>query len=110
MTSYRVRTGFHYPASAADDAELRAIPADASEADRQAVLTAVHARGGFKRAEPGDVVRDLPEGSIPWLLEQGVIEEARIDPDQPSEVQPGEVDGPLGPDVTPIVEEAQRDE
>jgi hypothetical protein len=27
-----------------------------------------------KRAEPGDVVDDLPRQSIPWLLEQGYIE------------------------------------
>jgi hypothetical protein len=26
-----------------------------------------------KRAEPGDVLSDLPAKSIPWLLEQGVI-------------------------------------
>lgn len=29
---------------------------------------------GTKRAEPGDVVTDLPSKSIPWLLEQGCIE------------------------------------
>lgn len=29
-----------------------------------------------KRAEPGDVVRDLPPASIKGLLESGVIEEA----------------------------------
>jgi hypothetical protein len=27
-----------------------------------------------KRAEPGDIVTDLPAKSVPWLLEQGVIE------------------------------------
>ncbi len=27
-----------------------------------------------RRAEPGDVVDDLPVKSIPWLLEQGCIE------------------------------------
>lgn len=27
-----------------------------------------------KRAEIGDVVDDLPEMSIPWLLKQGLIE------------------------------------
>lgn len=26
-----------------------------------------------KRAEPGDIVDDLPEQSIPWLLEQDFI-------------------------------------
>lgn len=27
-----------------------------------------------RRAEPGDVVEDLPEKSVKWLLEQGHIE------------------------------------
>ena len=27
-----------------------------------------------KRAEPGDIVDDIPKRSIPWLLEQGYIE------------------------------------
>lgn len=27
-----------------------------------------------KRAEPGDVVNDIPQKSISWLLEQGCIE------------------------------------
>lgn len=26
-----------------------------------------------KRAEPGDVVSDLPSKSVPWLTEQGLI-------------------------------------
>lgn len=30
---------------------------------------------GEKRAEPGDVVEDLPKKSIAWLLRQGHIEE-----------------------------------
>lgn len=29
-----------------------------------------------KRAEVGDVVDDIPSGSVEWLLEQGVIEKA----------------------------------
>ena len=28
-----------------------------------------------KRAEPGDVVDDLPEKSVKWLLKDGLIEE-----------------------------------
>ena len=28
-----------------------------------------------KRAEPGDVVSDLPERSVKWLLAAGVVEE-----------------------------------
>jgi hypothetical protein len=31
--------------------------------------------GKDKRAEPGDVVDDLPAKSVPWLLKQGAIEE-----------------------------------
>lgn len=27
-----------------------------------------------KRAEPGDVVADLPKSAIPWLIECGAIE------------------------------------
>jgi hypothetical protein len=29
--------------------------------------------GGARRAEPGEVVDDLPAGSVPWLLAQGHI-------------------------------------
>ena len=36
---------------------------------------------GRKRAEPGDLVSDLPEKSIGWLLAQGHIE----DPDDDKE-------------------------
>lgn len=32
-------------------------------------------RGQECRAEPGDVVDDLPAGSVAWLAEQGHIEE-----------------------------------
>lgn len=31
-------------------------------------------RSGEKRAEPGDVVRDIPESAVAWLLDQGHIE------------------------------------
>ncbi|MFI9552645.1 hypothetical protein [Nonomuraea endophytica] len=34
-------------------------------------------KGGPKRAEPGDVVDDVPKESVGWLVEQGVIEEVR---------------------------------
>ncbi len=27
-----------------------------------------------RRAEPGEVVDDIPEASVAWMLEQGVIE------------------------------------
>lgn len=29
-----------------------------------------------RRAEPGDLVDDIPTRSVKWLLEQGIIEEA----------------------------------
>ena len=29
-----------------------------------------------KRAEPGDIVTDLPGRSVGWLLEQGIVEKA----------------------------------
>lgn len=29
---------------------------------------------GTHRAEPGDVVTDLPRGSVAWLLRQGIVE------------------------------------
>ena len=32
------------------------------------------AKGGEKRAEPEDVVTDLPAKSLPWLLEGGYVE------------------------------------
>lgn len=32
---------------------------------------------GEKRAEIGDIVDDLPEKSVPWLLRQGCIEECK---------------------------------
>ena len=32
---------------------------------------------GDKRAEPGQVLKDLPEKSVPWLLAQGFIERVK---------------------------------
>lgn len=32
-------------------------------------------KGVYKRAEPGDIVDDLPPRSVEWLLRQGHIEE-----------------------------------
>lgn len=29
-----------------------------------------------RRAEPGDIIDDLPTRSVKWLLEQGIVEEA----------------------------------
>lgn len=31
---------------------------------------------GMKRAEAGEVLDDIPSVSVPWLLDQGLIEEA----------------------------------
>ena len=36
------------------------------------VLTGIDYAG--KRAEPGDVISDLPNRSIAWLLDQGIVE------------------------------------
>lgn len=36
-----------------------------------------------KRAEPGDVVGDLPESSVKWLRKQGLIEPADAAPKMP---------------------------
>lgn len=42
-----------------------------------------------KRAEPGDVISDLPNGSIAWLLEQGIIEKIEsTTPKPPSKSEP----------------------
>lgn len=29
-----------------------------------------------KRAEPGDIISDIPSRSVGWLLEQGIVEKA----------------------------------
>jgi hypothetical protein len=45
------------------------------------VLTGINyptARGS-RRAEPDDIVTDLPPKSVPWLLEQGHIEKVEAD-------------------------------
>jgi hypothetical protein len=34
------------------------------------------AGGGEKRAEPGDLVDDLPESAVEWLLADGAVEPA----------------------------------
>lgn len=53
---YEVLTGLNYPDPGAED-------------------------GSEKRAEVGDVVDDLPEDSIDWLLEQGHIAEPQAEPE-----------------------------
>lgn len=36
-----------------------------------------------KRAEPGDVINDLPARSVKWMLEQGIVEESSATPEPP---------------------------
>lgn len=38
-----------------------------------------------KRAEPGDLVTDLPPKSLPWLLAQGIVEPVEEQPTKPRE-------------------------
>lgn len=71
--TYKVLTGLSYPASPAIAARLTEL-AGLPEAERQAGVAKVAEEGGFLRAEAGSTVSELPEGSIPWLLEQGLIE------------------------------------
>jgi hypothetical protein len=47
--------------------------------------------GGEKRAEHDEIVEDLPKKSVPWLLEQGHIEEAKADKSDPRETATGTV-------------------
>lgn len=64
---YRVHVGLEYPTDPDVIRRLRAgepIPM---------------AERGLKRAEPGDIVADLPEASVPWLLGLGAIEEVGRD-------------------------------
>lgn len=61
MAEYRVLNGISYPT---DPKIVRRLLAG-----EHIPWTARH----LKRAEPGDVVADLPAASVPWLLEQGHI-------------------------------------
>ena len=47
-------------------------------------------RGEGRRAEPGDVVDDLPKGSVAWLVEQGAIEEVSGDGVRAQQEQSGD--------------------
>ena len=60
--AYRVLTGLNYPIEAAYARQLARGEAVARDPSKE------------RRAEPGDVVTDLPAQSIAWLLEQGHIE------------------------------------
>ena len=37
-----------------------------------------------KRADPGEVVTDLPSGDVKWMLDQGIIEAVDVPGDRPS--------------------------
>lgn len=41
---------------------------------------------GGKRAEPGDIISDIPSRSVGWLLEQGIVEKADSKADTPKTV------------------------
>ncbi len=60
MATYKVLTGLNYPDS----------------------------KGGSRRAEIGDTVSDIPETSVPWLLEDGHIELATDAPTKQSRREP----------------------
>lgn len=48
-----------------------------------------------KRAEPGDVVSDLPTKSIGWLTSQGIVEKIDGKPDQPKQEDPAPAPKPI---------------
>lgn len=60
--SFRVLSGLSYPT---DPAVIRRLLAG-----DQVPL----AERNLKRAEPGAIVNDIPAVSLPWLVEQGLIE------------------------------------
>jgi hypothetical protein len=51
------------------------------------VLVGLNYPPNDKRAEPGDVVDDIPPGSLGWLLDAGAVEEVKADasPEQKEE-------------------------
>lgn len=58
MTKYRALVGLSYPATEKDvNLRLKGKPCE------------------WKHVAPGEIVTDIPEMSIPWLLEDGRIEE-----------------------------------
>lgn len=52
------------------------------------VLTGIDYAG--KRAEPGDIITDIPSRSVGWLLEQGIVEKAdgKTDSHKPDKREP----------------------
>lgn len=43
-----------------------------------------------KRAEPGEIISDIPSRSVGWLLEQGIVEKAdgKTDTPKPAKREP----------------------
>lgn len=63
-----------YPIDQAWVDRLKAAAADGPDA-AQAARDAAVAASAFKVVTPGDDCSDVPAESVPWLLEQGYIEE-----------------------------------
>ena len=85
--SYRVRETdndgrpvgvLSFPADPVWDKKLRAAgaagPAEAQRAREEAL-----AAGAFTHVGPGDECDGLPAASLPWLLEQGLVERVEAD-------------------------------
>jgi hypothetical protein len=64
-TRYRALVGMNYPTDPALDERLRNRKGGGMTDEEAAQL---------KRVEPGDIVDDVPEKSVGWLLKQGAIE------------------------------------
>lgn len=92
---FRVLTGLAYPTDSTIDDALREFGRQAteaatiaartqdprdidaartSEAARSEAVAAAFESGAMVERVIGDVVEDLPEKSLPWLLEQGIVE------------------------------------
>ena len=82
---YKMKVGINYPTSAKVVEELLGM-AELPDEERQAKVSQIAQDGGFARAEAGDIVDNLPEVSIPWLLEQGHIK--AVDDKKPAKTKP----------------------
>lgn len=73
--------------------------------DQYRVLVGINYPPGDKRAEPGDIVNDLPDYAIKGLLEQGVIERPDAAPAPAVEPEPAPVEAPAPAetDAPPVV-------
>lgn len=68
------------------------MPAGGMPVTKHRVLVGIDytVRGQPRRAEPGEVVTDLPKESLPWLLEQNIVEPVAAKA-SPEEADDGEV-------------------